>query len=243
MLEAAQRAHRADAEQGACAARALPVLRRGGREAARRASAAASAGGCRWRSSSQSGANVLILDEPTNHLDLESREALEDALRAFEGSLLLVSHDRALLDAVGTRTVAIEDTTLRSYVGGWAEYARVREERKAAGGTPAAAAPRAAGKRGRRQGRRRDGRRRHAPARRRRPGPSKNRLRKEQERLERDIEAAEAALAALEDELADPSAWATKYESAKSTARHTAARRAVEEAYAALEAFEARAGA
>ncbi|MCD6727555.1 MAG: ATP-binding cassette domain-containing protein, partial [Solirubrobacteraceae bacterium] len=79
------------------------------------------------------GANVLILDEPTNHLDLESREALEDALRSFEGSLLLVTHDRALLDAVGSRTVAIEDYTLRSYVGGWPEYARVREERRAAG--------------------------------------------------------------------------------------------------------------
>ena len=75
-----------------------------------------------------SGANVLVLDEPTNHLDLESREALEDALRAFAGSVLLVSHDRALLDAVGTRTVAIEDGALRSYAGGWAEYLRAREE-------------------------------------------------------------------------------------------------------------------
>ena len=52
---------------------------------------------------------MLILDEPTNHLDIESREALEDALRAFQGAVLLVSHDRALLDAVGTRTVAVED--------------------------------------------------------------------------------------------------------------------------------------
>jgi ATP-binding cassette subfamily F protein 3 len=76
-----------------------------------------------------SGANVLILDEPTNHLDLESREALEEALTAFEGSLLLVSHDRALLDAVGSRTIAVEDLTVRSYVGGWAEYMRVREDR------------------------------------------------------------------------------------------------------------------
>jgi ATP-binding cassette, subfamily F, member 3 len=83
-----------------------------------------------------SGANVLILDEPTNHLDLESREALEDALLAFEGSLLLVSHDRALLDAVGTRTVAVDDGTLRSYEGGWQEYVRVREEKRAAARPP-----------------------------------------------------------------------------------------------------------
>ena len=77
-----------------------------------------------------SGANVLILDEPTNHLDIESREALEDALRAFAGAILLVSHDRALLDAVGTRTVAVEDRSLHSYIGGWPEYVRVREERR-----------------------------------------------------------------------------------------------------------------
>ena len=77
-----------------------------------------------------SGANVLILDEPTNHLDLESREALETALQHFEGSVLLITHDRALLDAVGTRTIAVEDQALHSYLGGWAEYLRVREERE-----------------------------------------------------------------------------------------------------------------
>ena len=74
---------------------------------------------------------MLILDEPTNHLDIEWREALEDALRAFPGAILLVSHDRALLDAVGTRTVAVEDGALRSYEGGWPEYVRVRDERRA----------------------------------------------------------------------------------------------------------------
>jgi ATP-binding cassette subfamily F protein 3 len=77
-----------------------------------------------------SGANLLVLDEPTNHLDLESREALEAALEAFPATVLLVSHDRALLDAVAERTLAIEDRTIRSYDGGWADYVRHREERQ-----------------------------------------------------------------------------------------------------------------
>jgi ATP-binding cassette subfamily F protein 3 len=84
-----------------------------------------------------SGANFLMLDEPTNHLDLESREALEAALVAFPGTVLLVSHDRALLDAVARRTLAIEDRSLRSYEGGWAELIRRREERERAAAQPA----------------------------------------------------------------------------------------------------------
>src|SRR5436190_7387227 len=75
-----------------------------------------------------SGANFLVLDEPTNHLDLESREALEQALEAFPGTILLVSHDRALLDAVAERTLAIDGRTIDSYDGGWADYVRRREE-------------------------------------------------------------------------------------------------------------------
>ncbi|HXP28289.1 MAG TPA: hypothetical protein VN804_00920, partial [Solirubrobacteraceae bacterium] len=67
-------------------------------------------------------------------------------------------------------------------------------------------------------------------------GPSKNRL-SEQQKAERAIEAAEAAMAELEHELADPAAWASKYEAAKSEARHTAAKRAVEQAYERLEAL------
>jgi ATP-binding cassette subfamily F protein 3 len=86
-----------------------------------------------------SGANFLVLDEPTNHLDLESREALEAALEAFPGTVLLVSHDRALLDAVATRILAVEDGTIRSYPGSWAEYSRVRAE---AGSEPVPAPPR-----------------------------------------------------------------------------------------------------
>jgi len=155
------------------------------------------------------GANVLVLDEPTNHLDLESREALEQALREFEGSLLLVSHDRALLDAVGTRTVALQAGALRSYVGGWAEYLRARDERAS---EPAPEPAKPAAKRTRRS-----------------PRPPQNGRRRE--RLEQEIEAAEATLAALEDELADPAAWAGPEATARSTARHEQAKRAVEELY------------
>ncbi|HEY4894652.1 MAG TPA: ABC transporter ATP-binding protein, partial [Solirubrobacteraceae bacterium] len=64
-------------------------------------------------------------------------------------------------------------------------------------------------------------------------GPSKNRL-SDQQKAEGAVEAAEAALSELEQELADPAAWATRYEAAKSEARHTAAKRAVEDAYARL---------
>jgi ATP-binding cassette subfamily F protein 3 len=170
-----------------------------------------------------SDANVLILDEPTNHLDIDAREALEDALSSFAGNVLLVSHDRALLDAVGTRTIAMEDGHLRSYQGGWAEYSRVREER-------------------REEERARPGREKRATAkakaaqptgngRAKSTGPSKNAVRRAAQ-LEREVEKAEARLRALEDELADPSAWASPTSSERATARHAAAKKAVEEAYA-----------
>jgi ATP-binding cassette subfamily F protein 3 len=186
----------------------------------------------------QSSANLLILDEPTNHLDVESREALEDALQSFGGTVLLVSHDRALLDAVGTRTVAIEDGTLRSYAGGWAEYVRVREERKAAARSPAKPAkPAKPARDSSKNGKSVKDGARTAPVSADAPAAqplSKNR-KKLISSLERRIEAAEAALSALEDELADPSAWASPTASERSTKRHAAAKREVEQLYAELE--------
>jgi ATP-binding cassette subfamily F protein 3 len=178
------------------------------------------------------GANVLILDEPTNHLDIESREALEDALQAFDGALLLVTHDRALLDAVGSRTVALEDHTLHSYSGGWPEYVRVRAERRQNGERPPQREQRPPAPRAEPSAQPRAAKQPRVKA----AAASKNRVRQE-EQATRAIEEAEAALAALEDELSQPDAWATSYEAAKSAARHTAARRAVAEAYAQLEAL------
>ncbi len=162
----------------------------------------------------QSGANVLILDEPTNHLDLESREALEQALDQFGGSLLLVSHDRALLDAVGKRTVAIEGGKLESYLGGWPEYVRAREERA----RETAAKPD-------KQAKSAKPRTKSASA----APPSDDA--KEQRRLEREIEAAEASLKTLEEELSDPAAWSTPQRTAQATARHQQAKDAVDELY------------
>ncbi len=232
-----------------------------------------------------SGANVLILDEPTNHLDIESREALEDALLSFEGALLLVSHDRALLEAVGTRTVAVLDGTLRSYEGGWQEYVRVREEKRIAerasknvagkaakkaaraeavapalpskparsapnartkaGGNPKPPKPAGAGSAGANCAGERlaaataaaltegsNGGATNGSS----SGLSKNARRRVRE-LEREIEQAEVALKRLEAELADPAAWATADATARSTQRHTTAKRAVEEAFARWEAL------
>ena len=86
-----------------------------------------------------SGANFLVLDEPTNHLDLESRESLEAALEAFPGTVLLVSHDRAVLDAVASRLIAVEDGGIVSYAGGWADYVRAQEAEVTAVAPPAKA--------------------------------------------------------------------------------------------------------
>ncbi|MET0926422.1 MAG: ABC-F family ATP-binding cassette domain-containing protein, partial [Solirubrobacterales bacterium] len=156
-----------------------------------------------------SDSNLLVLDEPTNHLDAESREALEDALRSFDGTVLLVSHDRALLEAVGSRTVVFEDGTLRSHPGGWVEYRAAEEAKRAAEAPPATP-------KGRPE---RSG------------GPSKNR-KALIARLEAEVERAEADLTRLEDELAEPSHWVDERSSKRASRRHEAAKKRLREAEA-----------
>ena len=86
----------------------------------------------------QRQANFLILDEPTNHMDIPSCEAIEDALLAFTGTVLLVSHDRYLLDSIATAVVEVRDQGLHRFAGGfseyWAERKRQREGAAAAEG-------------------------------------------------------------------------------------------------------------
>lgn len=74
--------------------------------------------------------DVLVLDEPTNHLDPDQVEKLEAWLQAYDGALLLITHDRHLLDAVATRMLELEDGALRSYDGGYSDYLLEKSDRE-----------------------------------------------------------------------------------------------------------------
>ena len=73
--------------------------------------------------------DVLLLDEPTNHLDVDSVAFLEQHLQAFPGALLFVSHDRDFIDNVANRVIDLSDGTAMEYVGGFAEFVVLREDR------------------------------------------------------------------------------------------------------------------
>jgi len=84
-----------------------------------------------------SGANLLLLDEPTNHLDISSREALEEALEEYDGTLLIVTHDRYLVNRLADRILYMGPDGLEEYIGGYDDYVaaaalrhEVKEERR-----------------------------------------------------------------------------------------------------------------
>ena len=75
--------------------------------------------------------DVLLLDEPTNHLDLDTMLWLESWLRRYQGTLVMISHDRDFIDAVCERTLSIEQHNLVSYRGGYSAFEQQRAERLA----------------------------------------------------------------------------------------------------------------
>jgi ATP-binding cassette subfamily F protein uup len=188
------------------------------------------------------GANLLVFDEPTNDLDLQTLSALEELLEGYDGSVIVVTHDRAFLDRVATAILAFEVSphpglavqggqglaTVTRYAGGYQDYVAQRARR----GQPSRPAP-------------------PLPAQ--TSSPPQGAKQKGggltySERLELDtivekIDAAERGVAALEAELADPSLYATRgADVAELQARHAAAREEAARLAARWEVLEAKKG-
>ncbi len=179
-------------------------------------------------------ANVLVLDEPTNDLDVETLELLEELLLDFDGTLLLVSHDRAFMDNVVTSVLAFEgEGRVREYVGGYTDWvrqggrlppapwegaARQQAEPAAAAGeeanqpaakAPSAGEPSAGGKQGAK-----------------RPAKLSYKLQRELDGLPAEIERLEAEVAAFEAQVGDPAFYQQDAEAVTRTLEALAAKQA-----------------
>jgi ATP-binding cassette subfamily F protein uup len=82
--------------------------------------------------------NLLVLDEPTNDLDIETLDLLQELLDDYDGTIILVSHDRDFLDRIATTTIAMEGNgRAMAYAGGWTDYQAQRQPEWAASASPA----------------------------------------------------------------------------------------------------------
>jgi ATP-binding cassette subfamily F protein 3 len=161
--------------------------------------------------------NVLVLDEPTNHLDVAACEVLESALVEYTGTLVVISHDRAFLNAVATRVIEVRGGALREFPGNYDDYLR---RVGGAGASPAEGAglPRA------------------------RPANAANEARRQEQRaaeksrrrfsaLEAEIAERESALEALTFRLADPELWRDAEQARRLSADRDALRAALDALY------------
>jgi ATP-binding cassette subfamily F protein 3 len=157
-----------------------------------------------------SGANLLLLDEPTNNLDIPAREALEEALLEYRGTMFFISHDRYFLRKLATRVVELENRKLANYLGGYDYYRSHRRLDAAAG----------------------NGRGR--PRRRLRPGQGKeqNVLGARLVAVEGEIDATERRLSRLEKELASSSLYADGKRSREVVLEHRQLKSTLEGLYA-----------
>ena len=165
--------------------------------------------------------NLLLLDEPTSHLDIQAREALEEALSEYDGSIVMISHDREFLERLTNRVVEVGGGRARNYPGLYSEYLDKKEEEaaRAADAERKAASNAAtdepsstpAGGGTRRAADRREEKRREAEARNRRHRKTKP-LRREFEKLESEIASLERKSHDLERKLADPEFYESQAE-------------------------------
>jgi ATP-binding cassette, subfamily F, member 3 len=137
------------------------------------------------------GANLLIFDEPTNHLDVESIEALEDAIAEYDGTVLLVSHDRSLLRALTTRVWILHEARITDFPGSFEEWETASRERAHAAAVASAEDEALRKVKDRKQSRR--------------PPPERDRRDTDRRRAERAVAEAES----------DVSAWEARVESVR----------------------------
>ncbi|MBN2417528.1 ABC-F family ATP-binding cassette domain-containing protein [bacterium] len=145
--------------------------------------------------------NFLIMDEPTNHLDLTSRQALEQALSTYDGTLLLISHDRYFLDSLVTRIIEVGEKTIRVYEGNYSEFLQKKE------GEASPAVPSRPPAAGREAGGSRD-RKRLAAEIRQRASSRRRELEEALRACEHEIGRCERAVAELEQSLSAPGLYA-----------------------------------
>ena len=148
-------------------------------------------------------ANFLLLDEPTNHLDIESVEALEDALSDYEGTILLVSHDRAMLEALTSRVWVLHDQHITDFPGSFAEWEEQSRERAHAASIAAAEQESLRRVQERKSTRRRDVESDHTKA-------TIRSARRKVEDLEKEISALEKRIAELTAVLEDPELYTSR---------------------------------
>jgi ATP-binding cassette subfamily F protein 3 len=158
-----------------------------------------------------SHANFLLLDEPTNHLDIESVEALEDALAEYEGTVLLVSHDRAMLEALTSRVWVLHERHITDFPGSFTEWEERSREREHAAAVAAAEQETLRRVKERKATRRRETRSDENRA-------ALREVRGQVEASEREIATLETKIAQLKTMLEDPELYTTREGAQKSLA-------------------------
>ena len=182
--------------------------------------------------------NFLVLDEPTNHLDLESREALISALEDYEGTLLMVAHDRWLLSRVAEQVWGLGEDGITVFPGGFEEYDDWRRAQLAGAAQPAAAPvrderPAGLSKEDAKRRKREEAERRNAIYRQLKP------LKGEYEKLEAELETVMAAQDEAEGQLADPAVFADMTRSSALLKQYTDAKAGCDRITQRMEALEA----
>ncbi len=150
-----------------------------------------------------SDSNFLLLDEPTNHLDIDSKEILEDALRAYTGTLLYVSHDRYFVNRTATRILDLTHGTLLSYDGNYDDYLEMKERKELAAFGNATATVTASPKETEAKANWKEQKEAEA---------KKRKLQNQIAQLENDIESYETKIAEIEAEMALPEICTNSFE-------------------------------